>query len=99
MLRIDKFEKEVQMFESQLNKLVRGEKPIGVIATIMTCATGVSKEAAIANVRAQANELTTVMRNALNVEIQHLTAEQMLKAFEWEAFYPSSSRDLESNMV
>ncbi len=99
VLRLDKYEKEVSMFEGQINKLIRGEKPIGVLATAMTCAVGVSKDAAVANVKAQANELTTVISNALNVEVEILTADQMLKAFEWEAFFPPNPHELESNLV
>jgi hypothetical protein len=99
VLKIDKFEKEISMFDGQLDKLIRGEKPIGVIATAMTCAAGVSKDAAIANVKAQASELTTLLSNALNVKVEQLTGDQMLKCFEWESFFPARPQDLQDNLV
>lgn len=90
VLRIDKYEREVAHWDTQLNKLIRGVKPMGVIAYAMTTAVGLSKEAAVAAVRAQASELRTVLANALNVEVLQLSGDEMLKCFEWERFYPAT---------
>ncbi|MBI2079313.1 hypothetical protein HYT84_00990 [Candidatus Micrarchaeota archaeon] len=72
---------------------------MGVIAYAMTTAAGVSKEGAIASVKAQATELKTVLANALNVEVEWLTADEMLKCFEWEKFFPTSPTELEETIV
>ncbi|MEM2949292.1 MAG: hypothetical protein QXT05_02760 [Candidatus Bilamarchaeaceae archaeon] len=98
-LKIDKYEREVAHWDAQLNKLIKGVKPMGIIAYAMTTASGLSKEAAIAAVRAQASELKTVLANALNVEVVNLTADEMLKCFEWERFYPVSPHELEESVV
>jgi hypothetical protein len=87
------------MWENQLNKLIKGVKPMGVIAYAMTTAVGVSKEGAMASAKAQANELRTVLANALNVEVRQLTADEMLKCFEWEMFFPATPQELESSVV
>jgi len=99
VLKIDKYEREVAHWDLQLNKLIKGVKPMGVIAYAMTTAAGVSKEGAIATVKAQANELTTVLSNALNVEVKWLKGDEMLKCFEWEKFYPTSPQELEESVV
>ena len=98
MLKIDKYEREVAVWDLQLNKLIKGIKPMGVVAYAMTCASGVSKEGAMASVKAQANELKTVLANALNVDIEWLAADEMLRCFEWEKFYPVTVQDLEESV-
>jgi hypothetical protein len=99
VLKIDKYEREVAHWDLQLNKLIRGVKPMGVVAYAMTTAAGVSKEGAIASAKAQARELTTVLSNALNVEVKWLRGDEMLKCFEWEKFYPITPSELEASMV
>ena len=99
VLKIDKYEREVAHWDLQLNKLIKGVKPMGVIAYAMTTAAGVSKEGAIATVKAQARELSTVLANALNVEVKQLKGDEMLKCFEWESFYPVTPADLEESVV
>lgn len=99
VLRIDKYEREVTLWDTQLNKLIKGLKPMGVIAYAMTTAAGVSKDAAVASVKAQANELKTVLANSLNVEVKWLTADEMLKCFEWETFFPTSVHELEESVM
>ena len=69
VLRMDRYEKEVAMWENQINKLTRGIKPMGVVSYVMTTAIGVSKEAAMAAANAQANELKATIANALNVQV------------------------------
>lgn len=99
VLKMDKYEKDVSHWDLQLNKLIRGVKPMGVVAYAMTTAAGVSKEGAIASAKAQARELTTVLSNALNVEVKWLKGDEMLKCFEWEKFYPITPGELEESMV
>ena len=99
VLKIDKFEREVAIWDSQLTKLIKGVKPMGVIAYAQTTSTGLSKDAAVAQVRSQANELKTVLANALNVEVVVLTGDEMMKCFEWEKFFPSSPQELEESVI
>jgi len=98
-LRVDQYEREVSIWDSQLTKLIKGVKPMGVIAYAQTTAVGLSKDAAIASARTQANELKTVLANALNVEVVQLTGDEMLKCFEWDKFFPISPQDLEESVV
>ncbi|MBN2478217.1 hypothetical protein JXB01_02900 [Candidatus Micrarchaeota archaeon] len=99
VLKIDRYEREVAKYDNEINKMVRGEKPMGVIAYAMTTAKGISKEAAIAEAKAQAKELRTLLANSLNVEVELLTADSMLKCFEWEMFFPSSREGIEDSVV
>jgi hypothetical protein len=99
VLKLDRYEKEVAMWENQINKLTRGIKPMGVVAYIMTTAVGISKESAIAAVTAQANELKSTISNALNVQIDILTADEMLRCFQWEVMLPVSPAELEQSVM
>ncbi|MEM4209372.1 MAG: hypothetical protein QW833_03205, partial [Candidatus Anstonellaceae archaeon] len=96
ILKLDRYEKEVAMYEAQLNRLISGFKPMGTIIYAMTTATGLSKEAAIAEVKSQANELRSTLANALNVQVVHLQGDEMLKCFEWEHIIPPTATAMES---
>jgi hypothetical protein len=99
VLKIDRLERDVAMWDSQLQRLIKGVKPMGIIAYAQTSAVGLSKDAAIAAARTQANELKTVLANALNVEVVTLTGDEMLKCFEWEKFFPITAQELEESVV
>lgn len=99
VLRIDRYEREVAKWDTELQKIIKGIKPMGAVAYAMTTATGVTAESALAAARNQSQELKAVLTNALNVEIEVLTADQLLKAFEWERMIPQTGQDLESAVV
>jgi len=90
-----KLEREIAKWEHELDKLVKGYRPMAVIAYAMTTAVGVTKESAMDKARAQAKELRAVLTNALNVKIEHLTGDEMLKAFKWEKIIPPTLQDAE----
>ncbi|MCX8197399.1 MAG: hypothetical protein N3G80_03750 [Candidatus Micrarchaeota archaeon] len=99
VLKLDRYEKEVAMWENQINKLTRGIKPMGVVSYVMTTAVGVSKEAAIAAATAQANELKATISNALNVQVELLSGDEMLRCFQWETMIPPNPQELEQTLV
>ncbi|VVB99012.1 Uncharacterised protein [uncultured archaeon] len=99
VLKMDRFEKEVAMWENQINKLTRGIKPMGLISYVMTTAVGVSKEAATAAAQSQANELKATISNALNVQVDVLTGEEMLRCFQWETMIPPTAQELEQAVL
>jgi len=94
VLKMDRFEKEVAMWENQINKLTRGIKPMGLVSYIMTTAVGVSKEAAMAAAASQANELKATIANALNVQVELLSGDEMLRCFQWEVMIPPTPQEL-----
>ncbi|MEW6749227.1 MAG: hypothetical protein AB1295_05975 [Candidatus Micrarchaeota archaeon] len=98
-LKVDQYEREVAIWDTQLTKLIKGVKPMGVVAYAQTTAVGMSKDSAVASARTQANELRTVLANALNVEVVQLTGDEMLKCFEWDRFFPVTAQDLEESVV
>ncbi|PIT84148.1 hypothetical protein COU37_04775 [Candidatus Micrarchaeota archaeon CG10_big_fil_rev_8_21_14_0_10_45_29] len=99
VLKLDRFEKEVSMYEMQINRLVSGYKPMGAITYVMTTAVGLSKEAATAAAKSQANELRATISNALNVQVVLLQGDEMLKCFDWEHIIPSSASSMESSVL
>lgn len=98
VLKIDRYEREVAKWDNELQKILKGVKPMGIVAYAMTTAVGVTKEAALAAARAQANEIKAVLTNALNVDIEVLTGDQMLRAFEWEKTIPTTPQELEESI-
>ena len=99
VLKMDRYEKEVAMWEAQINKLTRGIKPMGLVSYVMTTAVGVSKEAAMASAAAQANELKATIANALNVQVELLTGDEMLRCFQWEVMIPPTPQELEQAVL
>ena len=90
VLMIDKLEHEIAMWEKELDKISKGEKPMNAIMYIMTTAVGVSKEAAMAAAESQANEIRASVSNALNAKVEILKGEDMLRCYEWEYMIPPS---------
>ena len=72
---------------------------MGVLAYAMTSASGVSKEAAVATLRAQVREVKVTLQNALNVQIEQLTADEMKRCFEWEYAFPSGPKEIEEALL
>jgi len=98
-LKLDRYEREVSIWDLQLQRLIKGVKPMGIVAYAQTTAVGVSKDGAIASARSQATALKTLLANSLNVEVVTLTADQMLKCFEWDRFFPTSPQELEEGVM
>ncbi len=99
ILVIDRYEREVAMWSNELNKLIKGIRPMAAVAYAMTTAVGITKDAAIAKAKSQANELKAVLINSLNVQVEELTGDEMLKAFKWETFIPPTAQDLEESII
>ena len=99
VLKMDKYEREIAMWETQLQRLIKGVRPMGVLAYAMTSASGVSKEAAVATLRAQVREVKVTLQNALNVQVEQLTAEEMKRCFEWEFAFPSGPKEIEESLI
>ncbi len=95
VLTLDRLEKEVAMWESQLNRIISGERPMGLIAYAMTTGVGVTKDAAVAVAKNQAAELKTLLANALNIEVSYLFGEDMKKCYEMEYQIPPTIREAE----
>ncbi len=98
VLKIDRYEREVAMYDGQLARIAGGVKPMGAVSYLMTTATGVTKEAAIAAARVQANELKATISNAMNTEVVLLKGEDMKRCYDWEYFIPPSMAELEASL-
>ena len=90
---IARLEREIVMWNRQLERLRGGERPIEVICYLMTTADGASKEEAVGRAKSQAMEVRSAMGNALNAEVMPLAGEDMKKCFEWERILPSSQEE------
>lgn len=96
VLRLERLEREVAYWSSQIDKLTLGMRPMRVVIYAMVTEVGITKEEVIAKAKARGNEIITLLSNSLNAEVDFLTADEMLKAFEWEKFLPTTPEELES---
>ena len=72
---------------------------MGVIAYAMVTSQGDSKDAAGVNAKSKAEEIRIAISNSLNVRVDMLRGDQLLKCIEWERFYPISTEELEAEAV
>jgi len=98
VLKIERYEREIAYYQAQIDRIVRGVRPMAVVLYAMTTAAGLTKDEAIAKARAQASELKTILENTLNTSVEVLTGDELLKALNWEEALPLTKEDLE-NMV
>ena len=96
---LTRLDREVAMINKQLERLAAGEKPMEVIAYVMTTAVGLSREDASRKVRAQAAEVKTGVGNSLNVDILMLADEDMLRCLEWEYMLPTTLAELTEQVL
>lgn len=80
--------REIESYESQLAKILEGERPMRVLNFAMTCASSQSKDEAVAKAKQQAAELKTVISSTLDTEVLHLGGDEMKRCFEWEHMLP-----------
>jgi len=95
-LRLDHLEREVAYWTAQIDKLTLGLRPMKVLIYAMLTEVGITKDEAIAKAKSAGNELKTLLANSLNADVDYLTADEMLKVFEWEKFMPITLEELES---
>jgi hypothetical protein len=95
VLRINQFERQIAYFEGMINQLSKGLRPMKVVLYAMVTDTGITKDEAIARVKNAADKLGTLLSNSFNCETDLLTGDEMLKAFEWEKFLPTTIEELE----
>ena len=92
VIALDRLEKEVAMWESQLTRISTGERPMGMISYVMVTGTGVTRDAAVAVSKNRAAEVKTLFANALNVEVEYLYGDDMKRCFEMEFLVPPTTR-------
>ena len=93
-----RLDREVAMWNRQIERLTTGEKPLEMVFYLSTTASGITKEEASARARAQGDELSVVVGSALSCEIVPLAGEEMKRCFWWDFFGPSDREDLQDQM-
>jgi hypothetical protein len=91
---VTRLEREIAMWNKQLERLDGGERPMEVVSYLMTTASGGTREEAVGKVRSQAKEIRSVVGNALNAEVVPLAGEDMKKCFEWEFTMPATRGEM-----
>ncbi|MEM3372808.1 MAG: hypothetical protein QXF76_01170 [Candidatus Anstonellales archaeon] len=97
-ITIEKLENELALWQAELERLTAGNKPMAIVAYVQTTAIGVSREQAVAAARRQAEEIKSWIQNALAVDARILTAEDMLRCFDWEFMIPREYAELDQQL-
>jgi hypothetical protein len=95
VLRLNQFERQIAYFDGMINQLSKGLRPMKVVLYAMVTETGMTKDEAVARVKSAADKLATLLSNSFNCEADTLTGDEMLKAFDWEKFLPTTIEELE----
>ena len=90
---IERYEREIIMWDSMLSRISVGDKPISNFVFIMTTGSGTTPEQAQAVAKAQANDIKSTISTTLGVEVALLTGEEMRKCFDWEYMVPPVIRE------
>ncbi len=93
-MHIDRYEREIAMWDNIAAKLGVGDKPSAIITFVQATAKGTTKDGAIAAARQQANEVRTTIGTALNVEVVPLSGEEMKRCFDWSYSIPPGIKEL-----
>jgi hypothetical protein len=97
-LKVERYEREVNYWNAQIERLTRGLRPMRVVLYAMTTEAGLTRDEAITRVNNTAAELRTLLSNALNCDVVRLVGDEMLIAFEWERFLPLTPEDIEARV-
>lgn len=95
VIRIDR---EIAMWNRLLSRITRGDRPIELVAFASTTAFGLTREEASARVRRQGKEVSTILSSSLGCDISDLVDLDMIKCFEWETFFPTTSEELRDEL-
>jgi hypothetical protein len=85
---MSKLRREIEFFDTQLEKIQSGEKPMKAVNYAMTTAESGSKEEAMMRARQQALELKSLLASNLDSTINVLRGSQLKRCFEWERQLP-----------
>ncbi len=95
VVKVQHLQSEKEKYEFLLKRLASGVKPVAVVFSVVTVASGVSQKEAIDRVKAQAHELKAVVANNLNAELIDLIGEDLELALLWERRLPTSFKEFE----
>lgn len=89
-----KLDREIAMYNRYLDRLTNGERPVELIAFVSTTAFGLTKEEAGSKVKRQSNEVKTILSSSLGSDVVELSDKDMIRCFDWETFFPTTSEQL-----
>ena len=94
-LLIEKLERELDFWNKQINRTIKGEKPKKVMLVVMISQEGLSRDEALAKIKTKEIELKAAISNNLNCEVDRLSGEELESIIKWEEMLPVSAEDLE----
>lgn len=89
VIKLDKWQKEKEVYENQLRRLAGGVKPMAAVIYVMTVAKGVTPQEATDKVQAYSKEIKAVVSSNFNAEVSDLKGEDAELCLEWERRLPS----------
>jgi hypothetical protein len=93
-----RLDREISSHNKLLERLTHGEKPVEITSYASTTAFGLTREEAVSRVKRQANEVKTILSSSLGCDIVELSDLGMIKCFEWDTFFPTTSEELKDEV-
>jgi len=93
-----RLDREIARCSRELDRITSGEKPVEIIAYASTTSFGITKEEAVGRVRRQAKEVRTILSSSLSTDVTELSDLEMLKCFEWDKFFPTTSEEMKDEI-
>lgn len=89
-----RLDREISMHNRYLDRISKGERAVEVLAYATTTAFGITKDEAVAKMKRQAKETTTILSSTLGCDVLELSDLDMIRCFEWDKFLPASEEEL-----
>ncbi len=93
-----RLDREIAMWNRLLTRITRGDRPIEIVAFASTIAFGFTRDEAVARVKRQAKEVSTILSSSLGCDVTELSDLDMIKCFEWDVFFPTTSEELRDEL-
>ncbi len=93
-----RLDREISMWNRQLDRLSKGERAVEVVAYATTTAFGITKDEAVSKMKRQSKEIQTILSSTLGCDVVELSDLDMIRCFEWDKFLPASEEELRDEL-
>jgi len=87
-------ERKIKLISSTIDKIMKGEKPLEVIAYVSTTAIGTTPEEAESTASRQVKEISTIVGSTLNCDVRELKDRDLITALGFEYAIPDNAEAL-----
>ncbi len=94
-IKVDNYERKLMFWRHQVDRVVKGEKPLKVLLFAQITQRGGTRDEALAKVKSKVNEMRTLIANTLNCDVQPIKDKELVSFVQWDKLVPLTPEDLE----